>query len=367
MKRRAVVVGAGIAGLAAAHALTEIGYEVRVLEREAELRAEGAGLTLWPNAIAALQAIGLDDVVRESTREISSAVTLTPAGGLLAEMPLDRIGERFGPLVSAHRADLLHALQKQVDTEIEFGAGVSATAGTLHARGTPLEAELIIGADGIGSAVRAVVAPGFSPRPAGYAAWRGVAQTGHATPDRASETLGRGKRFGIVPLPGERTYWFAVLMPGDPDDKLEAEFSSWHPPILQLLETTPAPERSYMPVYDLPPLARWHRDRTMLVGDAAHATTPNLGQGAAQALEDVAALTSLLREMPPTNAFGALERSRKRRAERIVKRSRAVGRVAQAANPMAAALRDFAARHTPESLVTHQLSRVLKPSTPSRG
>jgi 2-polyprenyl-6-methoxyphenol hydroxylase-like FAD-dependent oxidoreductase len=200
VKRRAVVVGAGIAGLAAAHSLTEIGYDVRLLEREAELRADGAGLTLWPNAICALEAIGLGDVVRESTREISTAVTLTPAGALLAEMPLDRIGERFGPLVSAHRADLLRALQQRVDSEIDFGAGVNATAGTLHTRGTPLEAELIIGADGIGSAVRAVVAPGVSPRPAGYAAWRGVAQTGHATPDRASETLGRGKRFGIVPL-----------------------------------------------------------------------------------------------------------------------------------------------------------------------
>lgn len=171
--------------------------------------------------------------------------------------------------------------------------------------------------------------------------------------------MGRGKRFGLVPLKGGRTYWFAVVADGDGDDDLEAEFGDWHRPIADVLAATPIPERTYLPLYDLPPLPRWHQDRTVLLGDSAHATTPNLGQGAAQALEDVAALAPLLGAQPPAEAFLVLERRRKRRAERIVKQSRAIGRIAQASNPVAARLRDLAARGTPELLAYQQMARTL--------
>lgn len=359
MNRRAVVVGAGIAGLSAAHVLGQLGYEVELLERDTKLRAEGAGLMLWPNAVRALGAIGLGDVVAESTQVVAAAVTLTPSGELLTRVPLDRIAKRFGPLVSAHRADLLSSLRARVSAEVRFGAEVTAADGELYSSGEPLGADLIVGADGIGSVVRELIAPGIAPRAAGYAAWRGVAETGEATPDRASETMGRGKRFGLVPLKGGRTYWFAVVADGDGGDDLEAEFGDWHRPIADVLAATPIPERSYLPLYDLPPLPRWHQDRTILLGDAAHATTPNLGQGAAQALEDVAALAPLLGAQPPAEAFLVLERRRKRRAERIVKQSRAIGRIAQASNPVAARLRDLAARGTPELLAYQQMARTL--------
>ena len=231
--------------------------------------------------------------------------------------------------------------------------------GALHAQGASLEGPLIIGADGVGSAVRDAVVPGVAPRPAGYGAWRAVAQTGEKTPSRASETMGRGKRFGIAPLRGGRTYWFAVPSRDDGNDELEEEFADWHQPIPELLTMTPATERSYLPLYDLAPLPTWHCGNIVLIGDAAHATTPNLGQGAAQALEDVAVLASSLRDRPLTAALDAFERCRKRRAESIVRQSRAMGRVAQAANPAVAGLRDLFARHTPTAIAAHQLARVL--------
>jgi 2-polyprenyl-6-methoxyphenol hydroxylase-like FAD-dependent oxidoreductase len=122
--RRAVVVGAGIAGLALAHGLARLGYGVRVLERDAVLRTEGAGLTLWPNALSALRSLGLGNVVEERTQVLNKAVTLTPAGATLTEVPLDRIEGRFGPFVSAHRADLLQGLLEHADVTVEFGAEV---------------------------------------------------------------------------------------------------------------------------------------------------------------------------------------------------------------------------------------------------
>jgi 2-polyprenyl-6-methoxyphenol hydroxylase-like FAD-dependent oxidoreductase len=281
----------------------------------------------------------------------------------VTRIPLDRISKSFGPLVSAHRADFLSALRARVGAEISFGVVVSAVNGELHAFGERLESELIVGADGVGSAVREAVTPGIDPRPAGYGAWRGVAETGKATPDRGSETMGRGKRFGLIPLKGGRTYWFAVLADGDGSDDLQAAFTDWHRPIADVLAATPALERSYLSLCDLPPLPHWHRDGIVLIGDAAHATTPNLGQGAAQALEDVAALGSALSTQPPAGAFKALESARKRRAERIVRQSRAVGRIAQASNPLAARLRDLAARSTPEVVAYWQFARILSPTS----
>ncbi len=359
VERRALVVGAGIAGLAAAHALEGVGYVVQVLERDRELRSEGAGLTLMPNAVRALREIGLGDAVAESTAVVEQALIVTSAGRQLTRVPLDRIGRRFGPLLSAHRGELLAALSARVVAEVSFGVSVGVVDGELRAGGERLEADLIVGADGIGSAVRAAVAPGVAPRAAGYGVWRGVAETGADTPGRATEAAGLGRRFGLVPMKGRRTYWFAILADGDGSEDLEAEFASWHRPIAAVLAATPAAERSYLQLSDLPPLPRWHRGGIVLIGDAAHATTPNLGQGAAQALEDVATLAPLLRDRPAADAFRALEKARKRRAERIVRESRAIGRILQTSNPLVAGARDLIGRCTPQAIAYLQMARVL--------
>jgi 2-polyprenyl-6-methoxyphenol hydroxylase-like FAD-dependent oxidoreductase len=278
-KRSATVVGAGIAGLAAAHALAGLGYAVRLLERDAELRTEGAGLSLWPNALRALEAIGLGDVLDGCGHVLASGATLNVAGETISTAPLDRLTARFGPLVSVHRGELLGALRDRVEAPIEFGVEVGCSEGVLRADGEPIEADVVIGADGIRSAVRELVAPGIKPRGAGQGAWRGVARTDGLTPEGASETFGRGKRFGLVALSDERTYWFAVLGDGEGNVGLEREFAGWHEPIAAVLAATPVGERSYLELRDLPSLSRWHRDRHVLVGDAAHAMTPQHGPG----------------------------------------------------------------------------------------
>jgi 2-polyprenyl-6-methoxyphenol hydroxylase-like FAD-dependent oxidoreductase len=356
----ALVVGAGIAGLAAAKALDDLGYDLRVLERESGLRTEGAGLTLWPNAVRALDELGLGEVAGECGHVLEEGATLNPVGETIAIAPLDRIAKHYGPLLSVHRGELLAALRERVEAPIEFGTGVRAVDGALQVDGKAVDRDIVLGADGIRSAVRELIAPGTAPRPAGYGAWRGIAHTGEITPRRVSETLGRGRRFGLVPLGGERTYWFAVLADGDPSVDLEEAFAGWHEPIAAVLAATPVADRSYLELRDLPPLSRWHRDRFVLVGDAAHAMTPNLGQGAAQALQDVAVLARELAAKPLPDAVRAYERARKRPAERIVRQSRAMGRFAQASNPLAAGLRDKITRRIPPALAARQLGRILR-------
>jgi 2-polyprenyl-6-methoxyphenol hydroxylase-like FAD-dependent oxidoreductase len=356
----AIVVGAGIAGLAAAKALADIDYAVRVVESDSELRTEGAGLTLWPNAVRALEELGLGEVMVECGHVLRKGATLSPAGETIATAPLDRIAERHGPLLSVHRGELLQALRERVKAPLEFGAAVRSAEGALYVGEERLAAELIVAADGIHSAVRERIAPAVASRPAGYGAWRGIAHTGSVTPAGVSETLGRGKRFGLVPLGGERTYWFAVIADSDGSEDLEAAFAGWHEPIAAVLSATLSAECSYLELRDLPPLPRWHRDRFVLIGDAAHAMTPNLGQGAAQALLDVAALSRELAAKPPPDALRAYERARKRPAERIVRQSRTMGRIAQTANPLVARLRDTLARRTPSALIAGQIGRTLR-------
>src|SRR6476659_5845986 len=290
------------------------------------MERSGAGLSLWPNAVHALQALGLGAVLDDCAHVVTRGAALTPAGEIISRAPLDRIARRLGPLLSVHRAELLRGL----------------------------------GADGIRSVVREVVAPGVVPRSAGYSAWRGVASTGRGTPGGASESMGRGRRFGLVPLAGERTYWFAVLADGEGSEDLEHEFATWHDPIADVLAATPIADRTYLPIEDLRRLPRWHRGHMVLVGDAAHAMTPNLGQGAAQALQDVVALCQELGRSPLPQALRRYERGRKRHAERIVTQSRAMGRIAQTSNPLSAALRDGLARHMPPAITAMQMQRVMR-------
>lgn len=357
--RTAVVVGAGIAGILTAQALTRLGYRVRLLEREPRLRTEGAGLSLWPNALTALEQLGCDEAVGRCAHQIPEGATYTPEGRVIAQAPLDLIGRRYGPLVSVHRGEFLEALLDCAGVPVEYGAAVSAGEDGLRLGGEELDADLIVGADGIGSVVREAVCPEVAPRRAGYGAWRGVAQTGSATPAGASETLGPGRRFGLVPLSGERTYWFAVLGDGDEDLSPEEAFGEWHDPIARVLSAPQADDRFYLDLADLPPLTRWHQSRTVLVGDAAHAMTPNLGQGAAQSIIDVSVLARELAAQPLDRALRNYERARKRTTERIVRQSRQMGRVAQVSNPLGSRLRNFFVAHTPPRLVAKQMGRVI--------
>ncbi|TDC74620.1 FAD-dependent monooxygenase [Streptomyces hainanensis] len=381
-ERRAVVVGGGIGGLAAAVALRRRGWRVEVLERAERFAEIGAGISLWPNALRALDRLGLASRLRALGAVERGGGMRDRAGRWLSRTDNAEIERRFGwPLLVLHRADLLGALADALPADVlrpgcpvhevrQDGAGVTVA----HGAGTS-RADLVVAADGLRSAVRARWWPGAAaPRYAGHTAWRMVTDPLPAPPTEGAATWGRGERFGYTALPGGRVYCFAAatVPEGTPEAEaggagsrgehaeLRRRFGDWPDPIPDLLARVP-PERVLRhDVYELPPLASFANGRIALLGDAAHAMTPNLGQGACQAIEDAVVLADrLAAEADVDQALAGYDRLRRPRTQAIVRRSARLGRVGQLAWPPAVLARDVAARLTPAALTLRSMAPVL--------
>lgn len=357
--RKALIIGGGIGGLATAIALKQIGLTVEIYERVTTLREVGAGLSLWANAIRALDYLGLGETIRALALPETSGAIRTASGDLLMYNTNQQLQAKFGELsVMVHRAELHDQLRAALNQDLHLG--LECVAVTEDAQGVRVAfrngehafGDLVIGADGLHSQVRAELHGQQPPRYAGYTAWRGVVAFDHSRL-QPGETWGRGARFGQVPMQGGRVYWFAThnSSPGQQSaDGEKAEllrlFSAWHDPIRALIDATPASAILRNDIYDRPPLRTWGRGRITLLGDAAHPTTPNLGQGACQALEDAVVLAKALQATADiATALRTYEARRIPRTTMIVNRSLRVGQVGQWANPVAVAGRNWLVKH----------------------
>jgi 2-polyprenyl-6-methoxyphenol hydroxylase-like FAD-dependent oxidoreductase len=379
--RRVLIVGGGIGGLVTAIALRREGADVTVFERASELAPVGAGLTLWANAISALQRIGLGDVLASVGKPLMRSRILSWRGDTLGETPVERLSKRFGtPLIAVHRADLQDALLRELGPgAVRTGAACTgfqqdgAQARVMLASGETVAGDLLIGADGLRSTIRAQLFGAAAPRYAGYTAWRGITRISAPQWDEAmaTETWGAGRRFGLVPLSNRRLYWFATLntpegmgdKPGGGKRELLDLFATCHNPIPAVIEATEEGAILRNDIYDRPPLSSWSQGRVTLLGDAAHPTTPNMGQGACQAIEDAAALATRLRAAPTVAAaLQAYESQRLTRANAIVAQSRRLGEIAQWQNRWAAGARDTLFGMIPDALLFRQLEAALEPA-----
>ncbi len=370
-----LVAGGGIGGLTAAIALARCGFRVTVFERAPEIRALGAGLTLQPNAIAALRAIGLaDDVLAAGHR--SGVARVRQAGGrVLAEMDVAAFWrEEAG--VTLHRATLQQLLASRVpvadlvlDAEV---AGFAETADGVSVRladGRSFAGDLLIGADGIHSALRRQLLGDGLPLYAGYFCWRGVCADPGLGLAELSESWGRGRRFGLVPIDGGRIYFFAVVngppggrdVPGQVKATVQKLFAGWHEPIQQVLAA--AAEEAFLrgDILYRRPATTWGRGRVTLLGDAAHPMTPDLGQGACQAIEDAVVLAACLEENgDPATALRRYENLRQPRTAGIVRQAARLGQVGQWQNPLLCALRDGLNRLVPQRALEKQVAAVWR-------
>jgi 2-polyprenyl-6-methoxyphenol hydroxylase-like FAD-dependent oxidoreductase len=216
VSQRILVIGAGIAGLATAVALQRRGHDVRVVEERTDT-SSGAGISIWPNALAALDAIGLGDAVRESGGRVSAGAMRWRDGTWLRHPSAERIVTALGePLVVVRRSVLTDLLTDALDEgTVEYGAAATELVTTGRgvrvalSDGTTREVAAVIGADGTRSMVARHLNGALRQRYAGYTAWRGVAAYA-LDPDLAGETMGSGSEFGHVPLGPGHTYWFGT-------------------------------------------------------------------------------------------------------------------------------------------------------------
>lgn len=360
---KAVIIGGGIAGLGSAVALTRRGWHVEVLERATRFTEVGAGLSLWSNALRALDLLGVAGPVRDRAVLQGPLGTRDPAGRWLSRTDTGELERRFGPTAMIHRADLVAVLRDAVpDGALHPGTSVSAVRadGTVVHTGGECRADLVVGADGMHSVTRQSVWPTApAPRYAGYTSWRVV--TAPVPVAETCEWWGRGERIGYAPLPDGRVYCYATAnAPEGASDgglaELRRRFGGWHQPIPDLLDAADPDAVLHHDLYQLPPLRTYTSGRVVLAGDAAHAMTPDLGQGACQALEDAVVLGSV---MASGTGLAGYEQQRRRRTQMIARRSRQIGAIAQWASPAAVSLRNITLRALPSSSFDRSLAPVL--------
>lgn len=375
---RILVAGAGIGGLTAARALLCAGFRVHVVERAESLSPVGAGITVQINAMLALRGLELDGAVAAAGNSVLRGVIADTRGRELAAMEMTRLQADFGaPMVAIHRARLQEVLLGSLGADVvETGAAAAsfeqdADGVTLRLQdGRTLRGAALVGADGLRSAVRAQLLGDGAPRYSGYTSWRGVATDGGRLPrERVVEAWGRGRRFGIVPIAPELVYWFATADAPqgrrDPDgtslERVRGLFGDWFDDVGLLLDSTRPEDVVHTDICDRAPSERWGQGRVTLLGDAAHAMTPNLGQGGCQAIEDAVVLAdALVRAGSVEPGLRAYERRRMDRTREFVEQSWRLGRMAQSSNPVLAALRNVAMRLTPSRVAERSLRRRIE-------
>ncbi len=368
---KATIIGGGIGGLTLAIALSKVGIDAQAYERAPVLREVGAGIALAGNALLVLDSLGLGAAIRSQSLEAMPGGLRDSRGTVLFALPADALTRHLGAVAVLHRAELLALLAESVGPgRIHLGTQLTGFEQDSHGvtahfqNGETAHGDVLIGADGLNSATRRQLLGEQPLRYAGYTAWRTVLECAAAPPLNSTETWGPGRRFGIVPMSRGRTYCFATNNapegqrdpPGKSKQTLANLFRGWHEPIEALIDAANEDLILRNDIYDLDPLKHWVRDRVALLGDAAHPMTPNLGQGACQAIEDAAVLAACLHTGASVeSALQDYQRRRVARASQFVLRSRWLGAVAQCRNPVLCWLRNTAIRITPAWVAEHQL------------
>jgi 2-polyprenyl-6-methoxyphenol hydroxylase-like FAD-dependent oxidoreductase len=372
MAQQILVIGAGISGLATAVALQRRGHDVTVIEERIDT-SSGAGISIWPNALGALDEIGLGDSVRDAGGRVTAGALRWRDGRWLRHPSPQRLVKALGePLVVIRRSALTGVLADALaDGTVHTGLTTRELVVTADgvrvtlSDSTTRNASAVIGADGTRSVVARHLNGALAHHYVGYTAWRGVADC-TIDPEVAGEVLGPGIEFGHVPLGSERTYWFATerapaghVAPHGELDYLRATFASWADPIPAVLAATDPDDVLRNDLYDRDQARQWSRGRVVVVGDAAHPMRPHLGQGGCQGLEDAAVLARFVdADDNLAAAFARFAAFRRRRVRPLVRESKLIGQIVNLRPALLSALASRATVLAPEALVTRHLAAI---------
>ena len=369
------IVGGGIAGLTAGIMLQNQGYKVSVFEASKNLRGIGAGIGLASNAMKAFEYLHLAEELKQISNLLKDFKVCNPKGETLFSINTNKISEIYQTENYAiHRADLHQYLVNKLGNDKIF-TGKKLKNFKLIGNKVNLKfkdktneiVDFVIGADGVNSKVRRILLPNSNPKYAGYWCWRSVVNYEKEDFHKSMAVWGKNGRFGITPLGKNKVYWFACIntkINGEIAkfqlDDLQNQFKNYTKPIPELLSLSNKNEIISGPIMDINPIPQFKFAKILLIGDAAHATTPNMGQGACMAIEDVAVLQEELKNNDLKTASFNFEKRRLSRTTYIIKNSRRAGKIAQANQPFLIAARNNLFKTLPEKITQFPLKRLYE-------
>jgi 2-polyprenyl-6-methoxyphenol hydroxylase-like FAD-dependent oxidoreductase len=376
---KVIVVGGGIGGLCASIALQKQGLETIVYEAAPELKPVGAGVGLAANAIQGLARLGVADAVIARGKELEALTILDEEDNIITNQDTRLLSKKYGiSNFVIHRADLHDVLAQNLKPgTLQLNKrcqAINQEQNQVYVRftdGTEDVADVLIAADGINSIVRQQLLPESKPRYAGYTCWRGVIDNPGVRLNTmiSAETWAPQGRVGMAPLPGNRIYWYVCINAPEQDEgmrqmtpaQLAAHFTGVHEPVQEVLAATRPDQLIWGDISDLKPLKKFVFNRIVLLGDAAHATTPNMGQGACQAIEDAVVLGQCLaQDATIVSALANYEKRRLARTAKVIRLSRMLGWVSQWENRLLVKARNAVFRATPAFVTQQQMEDLYR-------
>lgn len=366
------IIGAGIAGLTLAAHLEKKELPYEVYEQTPSFKTVGAGILLANNAMQVFQQLGIAEQLIQKGKKISQLNIVDEKLRRLSGVSLTNFEKQYGiSNIAIHRADLQQVLLDSISTDrIHLDHRLDNLTDT-HLKfksKSPKDYSVVIGADGINSTVRKFLFGDIPIDYAGQICWRGVVN--YQLPDKYqfqfNESWGVGARFGFAQINTDQVYWFALCnyktSVSEWDDKNWREsFSNFNPLVSELLYATNNKEIHMAPMSQLSPLKMWYAGSVCLIGDACHAMTPNMGQGAGQGIEDAYALSHCLQTQKTIeDCFAQYQILRFQKAKSITNNSWKIGKIAQLESSISRKIRNFVLRSTPSSIAQNQTAKIIQ-------
>ena len=369
------IIGAGIGGLTTAIALEQKGIKTRIFEQAKQIKEVGAGIILANNAMQVYEKLGLRKVIEENGNPISSMNITKSNLKPLSKIDLSYFEQKYNTKnIAIHRGTLQQILiNKLKSTEINLNHKLTSIVKNASGyylkfeNGEQIQSSTVLGADGLNSIVRQKIFPNNSIRNANQICWRGITECELPIKFRneLNEAWGKSERFGFVQIAENKVYWYALKSFKKNKDEfsindLEKYFSDYHSIIQDIIKSTKRKQINTAEISDLKPTSIWFKENVCLIGDSAHATTPNMGQGACQAIEDAFVLSECIDKYEMTKAFTEYQKLRLPKAHQVVKASWIVGKMAHLKNPMLIGLRNQMLRLTPSSVSRKQNEQIFQ-------